>query len=144
MRKFIPLSSVLVALMIASALSGCGGGKVEPSSAPAPVAAGASAKSAAAKAAAAATAAKVKAAAAAKVKAAAAAKVKAAAAAKVKAAARARAQAAADAAAADAAVDNVYYENCTAVRDAGADPIHSGDPGYSSDLDRDGDGIACE
>lgn len=40
--------------------------------------------------------------------------------------------------------DNVYYENCTAVRDAGANPIHSGDPGYSSKLDRDGDGIACE
>ncbi|WP_432488991.1 excalibur calcium-binding domain-containing protein [Kineococcus sp. SYSU DK018] len=37
-----------------------------------------------------------------------------------------------------------YYANCTAVRAAGADPIRRGDPGYSSDLDRDGDGIACE
>lgn len=39
---------------------------------------------------------------------------------------------------------NVYYENCTAVKAAGADPILRGDPGYSSKLDRDGDGIACE
>ena len=27
---------------------------------------------------------------------------------------------------------------------ATADQIHRGDPGYSSKLDRDGDGIACE
>lgn len=39
---------------------------------------------------------------------------------------------------------NVYYQNCTAVRDAGAAPIYDGDPGYSSKLDRDGDGVACE
>ncbi|MCR2828260.1 excalibur calcium-binding domain-containing protein, partial [Microbacterium sp. zg.Y909] len=39
---------------------------------------------------------------------------------------------------------DVYYENCTAVRAAGAAPIHAGDPGYSSKLDRDGDGVACE
>ncbi len=39
---------------------------------------------------------------------------------------------------------DVYYENCTAVRDAGAAPIHDGDPGYSSKLDRDGDGTGCE
>lgn len=39
---------------------------------------------------------------------------------------------------------SVYYENCTAVRDAGAAPIYTGDPGYSSKLDRDGDGVACE
>ncbi|WP_234996398.1 excalibur calcium-binding domain-containing protein [Demequina sp. NBRC 110054] len=38
----------------------------------------------------------------------------------------------------------VSYANCTAVREAGAAPIHRGDPGYSSKLDRDGDGIACE
>jgi hypothetical protein len=38
----------------------------------------------------------------------------------------------------------VYYENCTAVRNAGAAPIHSGDPGYASHLDRDGDGVGCE
>ncbi len=40
--------------------------------------------------------------------------------------------------------DRVYYANCTAVRDAGAAPIHRGEPGYASHLDRDGDGIACE
>ncbi len=39
---------------------------------------------------------------------------------------------------------DVYYENCDAVRAAGAAPIHLGDPGYSAHLDRDGDGIACE
>ncbi|WP_232531916.1 GmrSD restriction endonuclease domain-containing protein [Microbacterium halophytorum] len=39
---------------------------------------------------------------------------------------------------------DVSYENCTAVRDAGAAPIRTGDPGYSRQLDRDGDGIACE
>jgi len=38
----------------------------------------------------------------------------------------------------------VYYANCTAVRAAGAAPIHRGDPGYASKLDRDGDGIGCE
>lgn len=38
----------------------------------------------------------------------------------------------------------VYYENCDAVRAAGAAPIHAGDPGYSNKLDRDGDGTACE
>ncbi|RKR12647.1 uncharacterized protein DUF1524 [Arthrobacter oryzae] len=39
---------------------------------------------------------------------------------------------------------SVYYANCTAVRQAGAAPIYAGQPGYSSKLDRDGDGIACE
>ena len=39
---------------------------------------------------------------------------------------------------------SVYYPNCAAVRAAGAAPIHIGDPGYSSKLDRDGDGIGCE
>lgn len=38
----------------------------------------------------------------------------------------------------------VSYKNCDAVREAGAAPIHKGDPGYSSELDRDGDGVACE
>lgn len=37
-----------------------------------------------------------------------------------------------------------FYANCAAVRAAGAAPIYAGDPGYSSDLDRDGDGVACE
>jgi Excalibur calcium-binding domain/Protein of unknown function (DUF1524) len=39
---------------------------------------------------------------------------------------------------------SVYYANCDAVRAAGAAPIHRGDPGYASRLDRDGDGIGCE
>lgn len=38
----------------------------------------------------------------------------------------------------------VVYKNCTAVRLAGKAPIHKGDPGYSSKLDRDGDGVGCE
>lgn len=38
----------------------------------------------------------------------------------------------------------VYYANCADVRAAGAAPLHEGDPGYSSSLDRDGDGVACE
>jgi len=38
----------------------------------------------------------------------------------------------------------ISYANCTAVRAAGAAPIHRGDPGYASKLDRDGDGIGCE
>ena len=39
---------------------------------------------------------------------------------------------------------SVYYKNCTAVRNAGADPSYRGDPGYGSHLDRDGDGVGCE
>ena len=39
---------------------------------------------------------------------------------------------------------SIYYDNCTAVRDAGADPIRVGDPGYGTHLDRDEDGIGCE
>ena len=42
------------------------------------------------------------------------------------------------------AQQNTYYQNCTAVRKAGKAPLHTGDPGYSRKLDRDGDGIACE
>ncbi len=37
-----------------------------------------------------------------------------------------------------------FYANCTAARAAGVTPIFAGEPGYSSKLDRDGDGIACE
>jgi hypothetical protein len=40
--------------------------------------------------------------------------------------------------------DVVYYANCAAVRAAGKAPLHRGDPGYRSGLDRDGDGVACE
>ncbi|MFT3659870.1 MAG: DUF1524 domain-containing protein [Gordonia sp. (in: high G+C Gram-positive bacteria)] len=39
---------------------------------------------------------------------------------------------------------SAYYPNCTAVRDAGKSPLLRGQPGYSSKLDRDGDGVACE
>ncbi|XJS11043.1 excalibur calcium-binding domain-containing protein [Aerococcaceae bacterium WGS1372] len=39
---------------------------------------------------------------------------------------------------------SVYYENCTAVRAAGAAPIYPGDPGFQSKFDRDNDGIGCE
>lgn len=39
---------------------------------------------------------------------------------------------------------DVFYQNCTAVRAAGAGPIRTGDPGYSRKLDRDGDGVGCE
>jgi hypothetical protein len=39
--------------------------------------------------------------------------------------------------------DAVYYENCAAVRAAGAAPIRRGEPGYAKHLDRDGDGQGC-
>ncbi|MGU3291145.1 GmrSD restriction endonuclease domain-containing protein [Williamsia sp. M5A3_1d] len=39
---------------------------------------------------------------------------------------------------------DVYYANCAAVRAAGAAPIRPGDPGYSTKLDRDRDGVGCE
>lgn len=39
---------------------------------------------------------------------------------------------------------STYYANCSAVRAAGADPIHAGEPGYGRHLDRDGDGVGCE
>ena len=43
----------------------------------------------------------------------------------------------------DAPAD-VYLQNCAAARAAGAAPVHAGDPGYGSHLDRDGDGTGCE
>ncbi|MEV6426173.1 excalibur calcium-binding domain-containing protein [Nocardia sp. NPDC051463] len=39
---------------------------------------------------------------------------------------------------------SVYYPNCAAARAAGAAPLRRGEPGYSSKLDRDNDGVACE
>ncbi|MFF8871104.1 excalibur calcium-binding domain-containing protein [Streptomyces massasporeus] len=39
---------------------------------------------------------------------------------------------------------DVYYGNCSEVRAAGAAPIHRGEPGYASHLDRDNDGVACD
>lgn len=40
--------------------------------------------------------------------------------------------------------EDVHYANCDAVRAAGKAPLHRGDPGYRSGLDRDSDGLACE
>jgi hypothetical protein len=37
-----------------------------------------------------------------------------------------------------------YYANCAAARAAGAAPLYSGQAGYSTSLDRDRDGVACE
>lgn len=39
---------------------------------------------------------------------------------------------------------SVYYGSCAAAKAAGAAPLHRGEPGYRSGLDRDGDGTACE
>jgi Protein of unknown function (DUF1524)/Excalibur calcium-binding domain len=36
------------------------------------------------------------------------------------------------------------FENCAAARAAGSAPVRRGDPGYGSNLDGDGDGVACE
>lgn len=41
-------------------------------------------------------------------------------------------------------IETVSYASCDAVRAAGKAPLHQGDPGYSSSLDRDGDGTACD
>ncbi|MNY85791.1 Sporulation-specific extracellular nuclease precursor [compost metagenome] len=40
--------------------------------------------------------------------------------------------------------ETLVYNNCAEVRAVGAAPIRKGDIGYSSKLDGDGDGIACE
>jgi len=39
---------------------------------------------------------------------------------------------------------SISFKNCTEARAAGAAPVHRGDPGYASHLDRDGDGIGCD
>jgi PBP1b-binding outer membrane lipoprotein LpoB len=39
---------------------------------------------------------------------------------------------------------SVNFANCTEARAAGAAPVRRGDPGYSSKLDRDNDGVGCE
>lgn len=38
----------------------------------------------------------------------------------------------------------VYYQNCAAVKAAGAAPIHVGEPGWDPKFDKDGDGTGCE
>jgi hypothetical protein len=39
---------------------------------------------------------------------------------------------------------SVSYSGCNEVRAAGRAPIYAGQPGYRSEMDGDGDGIACE
>jgi len=41
-----------------------------------------------------------------------------------------------------AGTTTVDYASCGDVRAAGKAPLHRGDPGYSTKLDRDGDGVA--
>ena len=38
----------------------------------------------------------------------------------------------------------VYYRSCEAAQAAGVAPLRTGDPGYRTGLDPDGDGVACE
>jgi outer membrane biosynthesis protein TonB len=38
----------------------------------------------------------------------------------------------------------VVYQNCAEVRAAGKAPLHRGEPGYTAELDKNGDGIACD
>lgn len=44
----------------------------------------------------------------------------------------------------DSSGTDVYYANCSEARAAGAAPIHRGEPGYASHLDRDNDGVGCD
>lgn len=44
----------------------------------------------------------------------------------------------------DDAAQAVYYPGCNAVRAAGKAPLLAGQPGYRSEMDGDGDGVACE
>lgn len=37
-----------------------------------------------------------------------------------------------------------YYSYCSEARAAGVAPLYRNQPGYRADLDRDGDGVACE
>jgi hypothetical protein len=46
--------------------------------------------------------------------------------------------------AAPAPATDVHYKNCTAAREAGAAPLHRGEPGYREAMDGDSDGVACE
>ncbi len=39
---------------------------------------------------------------------------------------------------------SVYYRSCAAAQAVGVAPLHTGDPGYRTGLDPDGDGVACE
>ncbi|MGO2539970.1 MAG: GmrSD restriction endonuclease domain-containing protein [Specibacter sp.] len=44
----------------------------------------------------------------------------------------------------EAPAPDAYYQNCSAVRAAGAAPILAGQPGFQSKFDGDGDGVGCE
>lgn len=44
----------------------------------------------------------------------------------------------------DGGSDGVHYASCAEARAAGAAPLHRGQAGYRSDMDGDGDGVACE
>jgi beta-lactam-binding protein with PASTA domain len=50
----------------------------------------------------------------------------------------------APAAPAPAAPAAVYYQNCDAVRAAGAAPLYANQPGFRAALDRNSNGVACE
>jgi hypothetical protein len=39
---------------------------------------------------------------------------------------------------------SVYYSGCNEVRALGNAPLYDSDPGYRTEMDGDGDGIACE
>lgn len=45
---------------------------------------------------------------------------------------------------APAPAPNKSFSSCKQAKAAGAAPLYRGSPGYSSSLDRDGDGVACE
>ncbi len=40
--------------------------------------------------------------------------------------------------------ESVTYSGCNEVRAIGKAPLHRGEPGYRTDMDGDGDGLACE
>ena len=44
----------------------------------------------------------------------------------------------------EAIMASAYYPGCDQVRAAGKAPLRYGEPGYRSDMDGDGDGVACE
>ena len=39
---------------------------------------------------------------------------------------------------------SAHFAGCREARRSGVTPLHAGEPGYSRDMDGDGDGIACE
>jgi len=45
---------------------------------------------------------------------------------------------------ADGSAQDVHYSGCNEVRAAGKAPLLADQPGYRSEMDGDGDGVACE